>query len=213
MSTDVGVQLIQQERQRQIEAEGWTPEHESEHGRFELTRAAMCYAQQASMMGLCVWQDRIPNAWPETWSKEWWKPEPKPVKGPSPMIERPDAIRMLVKAGALIAAEIDRLNRSEVEITAESHPAIFKAFREIDYDSGAVNRLEPERTSYSIPVYSARSLPECEKALAALNDAQLAIFCSEDDDDRNEILAAIPELKEAHTLLNAYFNGWVIEVY
>jgi hypothetical protein len=37
-------------------------------------------------------------SWP--WDAEWWKPSP-------------DSVRNLVKAGALIAAEIDRLQRKE----------------------------------------------------------------------------------------------------
>lgn len=111
-----GNELIAAERQRQIEVEGWTSEHDDEHEQFELTKAAMCYASRAALMGLCVWQDRIPNDWPETWSKTWWKPEPKPIKSQSPMIERVDAIRMLVKSGALIVAEIDRLLRVDTTL-------------------------------------------------------------------------------------------------
>jgi hypothetical protein len=43
---------------------------------------------------------RIPCGWP--WDAEWFRPVPK------------DRIRELVKAGALIAAEIDRLNRQAI---------------------------------------------------------------------------------------------------
>lgn len=32
------------ERRRQIEAEGWTPEHDDEHSNGELSDAAGCYA-------------------------------------------------------------------------------------------------------------------------------------------------------------------------
>jgi hypothetical protein len=88
-----GVELIQEERQRQIEVEGWTAEHDAQHVDGELAKAAACYtlrAQKNNAHGESPW------GWP--WDDEWWKPSPDPV-------------RNLAKAGALIAAEIDRLNR------------------------------------------------------------------------------------------------------
>jgi len=89
-----GVELIATERTRQIEREGWTPEHDAEHVDGELVSAAISYAIHPS-------RNSPPITWP--WDDEWWKPSPSRV-------------RDLVKAGALIAAEIDRLIRSgEVE--------------------------------------------------------------------------------------------------
>lgn len=78
-----GVQRIEGERRRQIEIEGWTPEQDiSKYRSDELARAAACYALGA----------RPPGLWP--WADSWWKPG--------------DPVRNLEKAGALIAAEIDR---------------------------------------------------------------------------------------------------------
>lgn len=88
-----GIELIAKERQRQIEVEGWTAEHDKDHDAEELLDAAICYAKAGSE-GEDV--DKIPqhNRWP--WDREWWKPSE-------------DRVRNLTKAGALIAAEIDRL--------------------------------------------------------------------------------------------------------
>lgn len=90
-----GASLIAAERQRQITAEGWTPEHDDEHGDGELVQAAACYALPPHYR---VFDEdaSAPQDWP--WDAEWWKPG--------------DRIRELVKAGALIAAEIDRLRRA-----------------------------------------------------------------------------------------------------
>jgi hypothetical protein len=93
-----GVELIAEERQRQIAVEGWTPEHDNEHDMGEMIGAAITYSAHA--LGI-VSEEEIPNAdtdgyWP--WEDRWWKPSPDPI-------------RNLVKAGALIAAEIDRLQR------------------------------------------------------------------------------------------------------
>ena len=99
-----GVELIAEERQRQIEVEGWTKEHDAEHKNDELVKAAICYAdpnvyyhQENRIMRF-----RIPNKfWPAQWDIRWFKPT--------------DRVRDLVKAGALIAAEIDRLQAQKGE--------------------------------------------------------------------------------------------------
>jgi hypothetical protein len=89
------------ERRRQIEAEGHTPEHDDEDN-GGLARAAAAYAMAAAAFstthpGIVRWLDEAVNrVWP--WTPMWWKPA--------------DPRRMLVKAGALILAEIERLDRA-----------------------------------------------------------------------------------------------------
>lgn len=96
-----GCQLIAQERKRQIEVEEWTTEHDDSHDEGELAKAAACYALPPGRRD-CIVSGSIGDCldllWP--WDDEWWKPTPD------------DRIRELVKAGALIAAEIDRLQRT-----------------------------------------------------------------------------------------------------
>lgn len=94
-----GIELIAEERKRQIEVEGWTKEHDAEHTNEALAQAAACYAipsVQRSYTYDPILKARIPKFWP--WDIKWWKPSPE------------DRSKELVKAGALIAAEIDRLN-------------------------------------------------------------------------------------------------------
>ncbi len=79
------------ERHRQVEAEGWTPEHDDEHDAGEMALAAACYAA-----GDNDCRSEPPSIWP--WDSAWWKPS--------------DRRRMLVKAGALILAEIERRDRA-----------------------------------------------------------------------------------------------------
>jgi len=130
--TSSGSDLIAVERQRQIRAEGWTPEHDDKYGAGELLTAARCYIDAALVCENAVHVEQAvrraltrhgvvpehdpdflamlahpvvhhygggtPNAWP--WHPVQWKPSTDPE-------------RNLVKAGALIAAEIDRILRAQ----------------------------------------------------------------------------------------------------
>ena len=100
-----GIELIAEERKRQVEKEGWSAEHDSDHWRGELADAAACYTLGKSAMEK-YFNDGIGgeikltiNLWP--WEKKWWKPT------------RKDRIKELTKAGALIAAEIDRIQNQQ----------------------------------------------------------------------------------------------------
>ena len=42
-----GIQLINEERERQITREGWTQEHDNNHKNAELAAAARCYVGHA----------------------------------------------------------------------------------------------------------------------------------------------------------------------
>ncbi|MBB2981799.1 hypothetical protein [Paraburkholderia tropica] len=81
------------ERARQVNGEGWTPAHDDQNDAGELARAASQYALNAALpfrAGL------TPAFWP--WAPEWWKPT-------TPR-------RDLIKAAALIIAEIERIDRA-----------------------------------------------------------------------------------------------------
>lgn len=90
---------VQAERRRQVEAEGWTPEHDDQHSHGQMARAAACYA----LAGSSAPNDEtaallVSLAWP--WDEQWWKPS--------------TARRDLIKAGALVLAEIERLDRAGI---------------------------------------------------------------------------------------------------
>ncbi len=88
---------VQAERRRQVEAEGWTPQHDDEHADGQLARAAACYALAGSSApndGTAALL--VSLAWP--WDEQWWKPS--------------TARRDMVKACALGLAEIERLDRA-----------------------------------------------------------------------------------------------------
>lgn len=95
-----GIELIAEERQRQIEKEGWTPEHDDGHLEGEMVNAAAGYMVHA-LLG--VFGRTPPQMWP--WNRVWWKPSEDPI-------------RNLTKAGALIAAEIDRIQRANAMLAA-----------------------------------------------------------------------------------------------
>lgn len=91
---------IVKERIRQIDVESWDPAHDDTHDDGSLARAAGCYA--LANMPIAIVKEAFPyrfpgqpKAWP--WHPDWWKPK-------SPR-------ENLVRAGALIIAEIERLDR------------------------------------------------------------------------------------------------------
>jgi hypothetical protein len=99
---ETGAAMIRAERARQVTAEGYTPDHDAGHDHGELARAAACYALPPEHRpARSVRADssrgdrysRVPVGWP--WHPDAWKPG--------------DRLAELVKAGALIAAELDRL--------------------------------------------------------------------------------------------------------
>ena len=102
---------VLEERQRQVTAEWWSFKHDDQYKNTELAFAASCYAFHAAAASWDLEDDGIPydshpvpKQWP--WDPSWWKPT--------------DARRELVKAGALILAEIERIDRAAgIKVEAE----------------------------------------------------------------------------------------------
>ncbi|HEU0071189.1 MAG TPA: hypothetical protein VFS04_07835 [Alphaproteobacteria bacterium] len=100
---------VMNERDRQHNEEGWTPEHDDQHDDFSLAKAASVYAACASVgaadravmdqHGLRGAPAKLQELWPLSWDISWLKPTSRR--------------RDLVKAAALIIAEIERLDRAE----------------------------------------------------------------------------------------------------
>ena len=89
-----GIDLIVAERQRQVSGEGWSSIHDDTHDRGEMAISAACYAANETVADVKV---GAVDAWP--WGSCYDKRK------------KHDRIRQLTIAGALIAAEIDRLQR------------------------------------------------------------------------------------------------------
>lgn len=98
-----GIELIAEERIRQIEVEGYTTDHDDSYESGQMAQAGACYAI-AEDYRKCTSEEQVkrepPKFWP--WPDKYWKPSAD------------NRIKELAKAGALIAAEIDRLQRAEV---------------------------------------------------------------------------------------------------
>lgn len=88
-----GVEMIADERRRQVSKEKYSSFHDDTHTRGAIARAAAVYATPPES------RTRVRGMWPRGWV---FKASPD------------DRIRELVKAGAMIAAEIDRLSRQKV---------------------------------------------------------------------------------------------------
>lgn len=96
MDIEQATRAIHDERQRQIDQEGWTPAHDDTHENGEMLTAAVLYYHSAKGTLTTLRRgDGAPLGWP--WDAEWWKP-----KSPQRDLER---------AGALCLAEKERLRR------------------------------------------------------------------------------------------------------
>ncbi|GJJ03424.1 hypothetical protein RugamoR64_39620 [Duganella rhizosphaerae] len=83
------------ERLRQVDVKGWTPEHDDEeHSGYELLNAAACYAAGEPLSGL----------WPNGWE-----------------FKETGRYRMLVKSGALVLAELERIDRERAVSEGHGH--------------------------------------------------------------------------------------------
>lgn len=101
------------ERKRQVDVEGFAPERDDQYVQGELASVAGCYRQSAARPRLFMRSPgkafTVPAGWPLTWNlRDWWKPE-------SPR-------RDLVKAAALIVAEIERLDRQAARDAEAGEP-------------------------------------------------------------------------------------------
>lgn len=94
--TDRVLGEVARERDRQVGMEGWTTDHDDQHTCGEMAQAAACYAYPAPW-GARPEAAPPPQMWP--WSITWWKPK--------------DRRRNLIRAAALIVAEIERMDRAE----------------------------------------------------------------------------------------------------
>ena len=101
-----GVALIAAERQRQIEGEGFDAKRDDAYINGEMLLVAACYT--ASACGIAVaevltdseGQVDVHDLWPESWDKKSWDKRDTHTR-----------LQQLAMAGALIAADMDRLIR------------------------------------------------------------------------------------------------------
>lgn len=103
-SPTAGAKMIADERNRQISGERYSEQSDRGNPPAAMAMAAVCYAVPAHLRAevLGLRESGLPVPWPETFTSRMWKP----LTDPNDKAQR---IRELEKAGALIAAEIDRL--------------------------------------------------------------------------------------------------------
>ena len=96
-----GIDIIQFERFKQLTSCGYGAAHDDAHVDSELVKAAIVYAAPCDLDTTCAMD--LQSLWP-------WPDEPPTLTDESSSVE--ERVHELAKAGALIAAEIERLLRS-----------------------------------------------------------------------------------------------------
>lgn len=98
-----GIELIAEERQRQIDVYGYDDEHifnsPEDYQLGELALAAACYALPDDER-ISHDESFVPTPDLFPWDQQYWKPSPE------------NRVRELVKAASMLVAEIDRLQNS-----------------------------------------------------------------------------------------------------
>lgn len=101
------------ERRRQVDIEGWTAETDDKHTVGQMAVAGAAYAiQSADLMTTRPRAIQAVMLWP--WAKTWWKPK--------------TSRENLVRAAALLIADIERIDRANHAATLAAQPA-FNYFR------------------------------------------------------------------------------------
>lgn len=118
-----GAILIAEERARQVAVEGWNAEHDDAHTDGSLALAAVCYATPTPLFVMDERSNgyRFIDPWPDSWDEDYDKRleygDNQRVSSNSPAhpdtLTEEERLDLLIKAGALIAAEIDRRIRAE----------------------------------------------------------------------------------------------------
>jgi hypothetical protein len=97
-STAIVLDEVAEERDRQIQIEGWDAKHDDKHTNGAMASAAAAYALSATRQGNGCDISVTPIVpWPLSWSAKWWKPKSQR--------------RDLIRAAALLVAEIERIDR------------------------------------------------------------------------------------------------------
>lgn len=110
-----GIRAIESERTRQVQEEGYTPERDTKNGKWDLARAAACYAIPPFDRNLELTDSNRTihtQLWP--WNLHYWKPVDRGQDDYA--LARATE---LVKAGALIAAQLDLLESIHPGILCE----------------------------------------------------------------------------------------------
>jgi hypothetical protein len=103
-----GIELIAEERQRQIEVEGYTAQHDAQHSVYDFANAAESYVESAKLLKYSKEIDHSTH-WHESNEPFYWKEIKDHFPWDKKYFKPTTPLRDLIKAGALIAAAIDRL--------------------------------------------------------------------------------------------------------
>lgn len=161
-----GASAIHAERHRQENEKGWSAVHDDGHTDGSLATAALAYlTYYRSQSALDKEADLIRAAiyWP--WEEDHWKPSDNPL-------------RNLEKAGALIAAEYDRLQREQGKVPYNA----VKGQCEMLAETIKHNREEhPLARMFKMQEeLNARCAPECDDVVKFMKNKMVALHSHED---------------------------------
>lgn len=142
------IDAIRRERVRQIKTEGHSSAHDDKHTEGQLAQAATCYAHIACTLRVRELgngdldkqieqiRDMYLSSYRPGWPKwPWFEDDFKPS---------PDPLRNIEKAGALLAAEYDRLTRLKAKSLTTNGGRSVGAFVKFEDRLMCIDRFSPE---------------------------------------------------------------------
>lgn len=186
VGNSIGLRMISHERLRQMEKEGWSKEHDKKHSDMELAGAAGCYVANAINKHYAEdikdWHEKARFQYyqePESnffvnsgdrgdrrINRGGWR-DGFPFDEKYDKRSKHDKIRSLVIAGALIAAELDKLNQGKnVEVSDTTDAQLenrTSATKNTSTESTQPKNPDSEEQLYRGWISVEDRLPECNK--------------------------------------------------
>lgn len=194
-----------EERQRQINEEGFIADRDDEYVSGELAEAAICYTEAVREQANGVDPTRLklaePINWPDNWDfNKWWKPSEDPK-------------RNIIKAMALLSAEYDRIERAEAAaMPAPAPETIYSTDDEWQaciYEDLQELIEDREREAGDVVYMGTKQPMQATMFTTLLSETVIENMQVQAEDDLNDAADGYPDTtKEQNSVLQALIDAW-----
>jgi hypothetical protein len=191
-----------EERQRQINEEGFSADNDDLWSDGELCDAAASYALEAINQNNGSFRPEtwVPTNWPINWQDAWWKPSEAPQ-------------RNIIKAMALLSAEYDRLERAKAA-ASPAHALEYLYSTDDEWQDGSYDDLhdlivDREREAGDIVYMGVKRHEVATSYTTDLAESVTENMQVQAEDDAGEVAEGWPyATKPQEQVLQALIDAW-----